>query len=120
MSAIHELAPEVWGEYFDAVGRELDGAEISIEIAEANRPPRREATRLALQAITYDRRDDVFVVSAARGGPRLPSVLRHLVDHPERITVDSNTLLAPLMIAVEGGDGVRTVIRIEREPEFGG
>ncbi len=120
MNATRELAPEVWGEYLDAVGRELDGAEISIEIEAADRPPQREVTSLALQAITYDQRDDVFVVSAARGGPRLPSVLRHLVDHPERIIVDSHTLLAPMMIAVDGGDGVRTEIRIQRPPEFGG
>ncbi len=120
MNATRELAPEVWGEYLEAVNRELDGAEISIEIAAQDREPRREVESLALQVITYDRHDDVFIVAGARGGPRLPSVLRHLVDHPERIVVDSHTLLAPMMIAVDGGDGVRTVIRIRRQPEFTG
>jgi hypothetical protein len=75
---------------------------------------------MALQAVGYDRRDDVFEVAAARGGPHLPSVLRHMVDHPERIVVDSWTLLAPMTISVDGRDGVRTVIKIADQPEFGG
>ncbi len=120
MSATRELAHEVWGEYLEAVNRELDGAEISIEIAEDDQPPQEEVRSLALQVITYDHRDDVFIVAGARGGPHLPSVLRHFVDHPERIIVDSHTLLAPMMIAVDGEDGVRTVIRIQRQPEFTG
>jgi hypothetical protein len=52
----------------------------------------------------------------ARGGTRLPRALRHLIDHPARIEVDSHTLLAPMTIAVDGQDGVRNVIKIEREP----
>jgi hypothetical protein len=73
---------------------------------------------LALQAMTYDHRDDVFEVAGARGGARLPSVLRHMVNHPARIEVDSHTLLPPMTIAVDGQDGGRIVITIEREPEL--
>ena len=56
----------------------------------------------------------------ARGGPHLPSVLRHLVDHPARVAVDNHTMLAPMTIAVDGSDGVRTMIRIEHDPDVGG
>ncbi len=118
MEATRELAHETWSEYLDAASRELLNAQVSIEIIAAPGQPLVEAERLALQALTYDRRDDVFEVAAARGGPNLPSVLRHLVDHPERIVIDSWTMLAPMTIAVDGRDGVRTVVRIEREAEF--
>jgi hypothetical protein len=56
----------------------------------------------------------------ARGMPRLPSVLRHLVDHPERVAVDRQTVLAPITIWVDGHDNVRTVITIERNAEITG
>ena len=120
MTAHRELAQEAWSEYLDAVSKELLNADVSIEIIEGTRPGLVEARQLALQAVAYDRRDDVFEVTVARGGPRLPSVLRHMVDHPERIVVDSWTLLAPMTIAVDGRDGVRTVVRIAAQPEFSG
>ena len=71
-------------------------------------------------ALGYDQRGDVFEIAVARGGAHLPSVLRHLVDHPRRIQGDSHTLLAPMTIAVDGQVGLRTVITIESEPEFTG
>ncbi len=120
MTATRELAREGWSEYLDAVSRELLNTPVSIEIVPAVGSSGVEAAHLALHALTYDQRSDVFEVAVARGGPRLPSVLRHLVDHPVRISVDSPALLAPLTIAVDGGDGVRTVVRIERDGEFAG
>jgi hypothetical protein len=64
---------------------------VSIEVIVSPGPPEVEASPLALQALVYDRRDDLFEIAAARGGPHLPSVLRHLVDHPARIAVNSHT-----------------------------
>jgi multidrug efflux pump subunit AcrA (membrane-fusion protein) len=115
-----ELATETWSEYFDAVNVEMPGAEVSIEIIP--RPDRSviEAGRLALQALTYDQFGDVIEVSLARAGPHVRNVLRHIVDRPARVEVDSPVLLAPMTIAVDGSDGVRTVIRIAREPEADG
>lgn len=118
MDTTRELAHENWSEYLDAASRELLNAQVSIEIIAAPGEPLVEADRLSLQALTYDRRDDVFVVAAAQAGPHLPSVLRHLVDHPKRIVIDTWTMLAPMTIAVDGRDGVRTVVRIEREAEL--
>jgi hypothetical protein len=119
-TTIRELASETWSEYFDALGRELLHAPTSIEVGEPSGPASVEARRLALHALTYDRRDDVFEVAVAQGGPRLPGVLRHLVDHPTRVAVDNHTMLAPMTIAIDGLDGLRTMIRIDRDPDVGG
>jgi hypothetical protein len=118
MTATRELVHEAWSEYLEAVSKELLNAQVSIEVIAALGPPAVRADRLALQAVTYDSREDVFEVAAARGGPRPPRVLRHMVDHPARIEVDSYTLLAPMTISVDGRDGGRTVITIQREPEL--
>jgi hypothetical protein len=114
MNVLRELARETWSQYFDALSKELLHVPVSIEI-EGPEEPMVEASHLALLALAYDRRDDVFEVSAARGGPRVPSVVRHLVDRPARVSVDSETILAPRLIAVDGADNVRTIIRIAAE-----
>jgi hypothetical protein len=118
MDDMRELAHENWSEYLDALSKELLHAPVSIEVTEAHGPPVRQAKRMALHTLTYDHRDDVFEVAAAQGGPHLPSVIRHFVDHPRRVSVDSHTLLAPMTISVDGRNGARTVIRIGREPEI--
>jgi hypothetical protein len=120
IEAMRELAPEAWSEYLDAVSKELLNAEVSIEIISPPDDAQTQASHLALQAVGYDYRDDVFEVAAARGGSHLPGTLRHLVDHPQRIITDSWTLLAPMTIAVDGRDGVRTVVKIARDPDFVG
>jgi Family of unknown function (DUF5335) len=119
MEPTRELDHETWSEYFDYASRELVNAPVSIEVVGASGSAV-EAERLALQGLAYDHGKDVFEVAAARGGSRLPSVLRHAVDRPERVAVNSPMLLAPITIAVDGRDGLRTLIRIEREPEFTG
>jgi hypothetical protein len=115
METTRDLAPDTWSEYFDAVGRELMNAPVSIEILDASGPPTIEASHLDLHTLTYDRRDDMFEVAVARRSAHLP-VLRHIVDKPERVTVDSSTMLAPLTITVYRRGGVRTLIRIEGDP----
>jgi Family of unknown function (DUF5335) len=120
MADTRELAHETWSEYLDAVSKELLHAPVSIEIIGPPGQPAVEAARLALQTLTYYHEDDIFEIAASGGGTRPPSVLWHMVDHPARIEVDSHTLLAPMTIAVDGRDGMRTVITIEREPDYNG
>src|SRR3974377_1543662 len=112
MNATREIEPETWSEYFDWLSKELLNSPVTIEIVAPSDPPAVEARDLALLTLAYDYREDVFEVAAARGGSHLPSTLRHLVDHPEHVFVDSQVMLAPITIAVDGRDGVRTVITI--------
>jgi Family of unknown function (DUF5335) len=120
MQTTRELAHDSWAEYLDALSKELLNARVSIEVLGAGSPPTVQAEHLSLRALAYDRRDDVFEVAVACSGPRRNSVLRHTVDHPERVAVDNHTMLAPMTIAVDGRDGLRTEIRIEREAESAG
>jgi hypothetical protein len=114
MGSTHELAHETWAEYFDATSRELLNAPVSIEQEASRWPQQEEVRRLALQLLTYDRSNDVFEIAATRSGPDVPGVVRHTVEHPRRVIVDSSTLLPPMTIAVDNRDGVRTVVRIDR------
>lgn len=118
--ATHELARERWGRYLEDVSIELLNAEVSIEIAEPGEPSRVQARHLALQALAYDPRSDVFEVAGAHGGPHGPSVLRHMVDHPRRIAVDSPGPITPTTMWVDDAEGRRTVVRIMRPGQFTG
>ncbi|HEY7633543.1 MAG TPA: DUF5335 family protein [Thermoleophilaceae bacterium] len=120
MAIDHELAPEQWAPFLDRVSEELRNAEVSIEIIGAPGPRQVQAHNLALQTLAYDRRGDVFEVSAARGGAHVPSVLRHLVDHPERIVIDGGAATTPSTIAIDDHDGVRTLVRIALPDSFAG
>ena len=118
MQATRALVREAWSEYLDAVTAELVNAPVSIEVTGDPEPPLLEAHRVALQALGYDDRDDVFEIAVARDGADIRGVLHRLIDHPRRIETDSHTLLAPMTIAVDGQDGLRMVITIDSEPEF--
>lgn len=114
-----EIAHETWSEYFEWLSKELPGAPVSISTVAPSGPEKLEARNLALVTLGYDLREDVFEVAATRGGPYPPSALHHMVNHPERVSVDSEVMLAPITIEVDARDGVRTVITIEDEPELG-
>jgi hypothetical protein len=120
MQAEREISRDTWSEYFCWLSKELHDAPVSIETLAPATAPSVQARDLALLALAYDRRDDVFEVAATRGGAGLPSTLRHLVEHPEHVFIDSQVLLAPITIAVDDRDGVRTVVRIEDEPGLSG
>ena len=113
MQTHRTLAHDQWTEYLDGVSHDLADGEVSIETVDPPFSSQIEAARLALQFVAYDGRDDVFQVAAVADNP--PSVVRHLVDRPERILVEVGPGAAPMMIAVDGQDGVRTVITIERD-----
>lgn len=120
MELTRELPRERWAEYLQDVTLELRNHPVTVEVTDPGHPTGIEANRMALQALMYDRRDDVFEVSAARGGPHLPAVLRHLVDHPTRIEVNGPPAITPNVILVVDDAGVRTVVRIGTEAVFTG
>jgi Family of unknown function (DUF5335) len=120
MQPTRELPRDRWATYLQDVTDELRNTPVAIEVNDPESGPGVEANRMALQALIYDRRDDVFEVAAAHGGPHLPITLRHLVDHPTRIEVDSVTAPIPTIISVIDEDGVRTDVRILRESSFVG
>lgn len=113
MGTARELSHETWDEYLDAVSRELLDSEVSIELDDGHRAD--EA--LAFRALTYDPLGDVIELSAARGDGASPDLVRHVVPHPQRVAVDSDTMLAPMTIALDGADGHRTLVRFARERE---
>jgi hypothetical protein len=109
---VRELARDSWEEYFDWATHELLHAPISIEIVAPWSAAEAQADHLV--TLSYDPAEDVFEVAGAQEKAHLPDPVHHLVDSPRGVFVDSQERSAPGTIAVDGCDGLRTVIRISR------
>lgn len=123
MHRTQELPRDSWAAYLQQVTDELANVPVTVEVTEPEQSPAVEARRMALQALTYDTRADAFELTAATGGPHLPALLRHMVEHPARIeadSIESPATLTPSVIVVVDQAGVRTVVQIAAEAAFSG
>ena len=120
MLVTRDLGREGRSEYLDAISDELRNEQVSILVSTPTSAPAAEARMLALQAVSTTDAATYSRVAVARGGAHVPSVPRHLVDHPTRIAVDSRTSLAPTLIEIDDAEGIRTAITIHRAAAFAG
>jgi hypothetical protein len=113
MATTQEIPREVWRPYFDELSRTLGTVEATVEVAGNDLGAQIEAERLVLTGLTYDDKDDVFVIGLdAPGGD--PEELEHLVESPEHVYVAA-TEGAEMAIDIEDGEH-KTIIRLERPP----
>ncbi|HTX46473.1 MAG TPA: DUF5335 family protein [Solirubrobacteraceae bacterium] len=115
MSVEIEIPKRQWQAYFDRISHDLDSAGLSIEVVDEEWPPLLEAERLALQFMAYDAREDLFEVAGKVTAAPVSQILHHVVGEPQRVTADRPTP-TQTRIEIDGRDGTRTVIKLEREP----
>ncbi|MER3452639.1 MAG: hypothetical protein C4321_10275 [Chloroflexota bacterium] len=111
-----EIARETWERFFDDVTARQAGAEVEIEVADVELGDQEEAIRLPLASLTYDPKDEAFIVSVGGRDGRLPVVLRHIVEGVLAIAVDIEDPVLVRTIAVEAKDRATTVLRITPKP----
>jgi hypothetical protein len=118
MPATEEIPRDAWRPYFDQLSKRLPTMEATVEVSGQDLGTQPLADHLLLTGLTYDNKDDVFIIGLdAPGGP--PEDMEHLVEHPQRIFVatglDTRTELA---IDIEDDQDHRTIVRLERPPEL--
>ncbi len=74
-----EIAREDWSEFFDRVSGSLRGKQIEIEVDALDIGTQIEASRVSLNGLSYDRKDDVFAIDT--------EVIEHLIHKPQQIFV---------------------------------
>lgn len=119
-SFAREVPRERWVEELEAVASELMDARTVIEIQVPELGAQTEERGLLLRALTYDARDDVIEVAVVRPRPGGEDVLRHMVDHPTRLLVDSREGILPRAIAVDDTAGTRTLVQVVDDTPFSG
>lgn len=115
---ITELQRDQWASFFERLMSELAVTWVSIEIDAPALGHQVEAHDLILEDVSYDRRDDVLEISASHPGPSNRAVLRHMIEHPARVSVDSPAGILPAAIEIEGVDGIVTLVRLHRSPSL--
>ncbi len=112
-----ELPRERWRVYFDDLNRHLGATEATVEIDGSDLGAQVEAESLILTGISYDDRDEVFVISLAEpGSPR--DGIEHMVQQPRRIAVDSAAAALPTTIEVDDAEDGRTLLELRAVPEL--
>ena len=74
-----EIARRDWPKFFDSVSAALSGKVIVIEVDSLELGAQTEVRNLSLDGLTYDPKDDAFIISTA--------VIEHVIRAPRRIFV---------------------------------
>lgn len=82
--ATTEIPRAAWRSYFDNYSRDLPALEATVEVNDPELGSQIVAEGLMLTGLTYDDRDDVFVIGLAR---EHEEVFEHLIDHPQKILI---------------------------------
>jgi hypothetical protein len=108
-----EIPRDTWRRYFDDYSRHLPAVEATVEVDSPELGSQIVADGLLLTGLTYDDRDDVFVIGLARDGEE---VFEHLVEQPQKILVASIDDLEALDI--EDAERRRTIVNLQQVPEL--
>ena len=76
-----------WVEQLDAVTREHEGDEITIEVLDKDWGDAHEAQRMPFSYVSYDKKDDVVIIGVGGSSAAWPVLLRHMVWHPTEVSL---------------------------------
>jgi hypothetical protein len=111
--ATTEIPRGAWRSYFDDYSKHLPALEATVEVEDPELGPQIIADGLVLTGLTYDDRDDVFVIGLERDGEE---VFEHLVEHPEKIVVAGIDGLES--IDVQDAERRQTIVSLQPPPEL--
>ena len=115
-----EVPRAAWHDALELITKEHEGDEVTIEIVDENLGDQEEATKLPLNYLEYDRKDDVVVVGVGGHSTRFPVVLRHMIRHPQTIWVHPPAPATSRAVWVVDAEGIETLVRLHPLPELPG
>jgi hypothetical protein len=99
-----------WAEQLDAITRDHEGEEVTIEVLDKDWGDLHEAERMPFTYITYDEKDDVVIVGVGGRSAAWPVLLRHMVWHP--VEVFLATVGEETVVRVAERNGTVTLVAI--------
>jgi Family of unknown function (DUF5335) len=116
MDVIHELPKGDWHGLLDELTKARTGDDITIELLDADFGDAFEAERMPLAYIEYDEHADEASVAVGGRDGRYPVLLRHSIEHPTSILIDSKPPRLPLIVQIIGADGSETLVTVIPRP----
>jgi hypothetical protein len=99
-----------WAEQLDAVTRDHEGDEVTIEVLDMDWGDLHEAERMPFTYVTYGAKDDVVIVGVGGRSAAWPVLLRHMVWHP--VDVSLATVGQAVVVRVAERHGTVTLVTI--------
>jgi hypothetical protein len=103
-----------WSETLDRATEQHRGERTTVEVLGDDLGDQVLAEHMALVSLAYDPKDNVVIVSLGEGGADADPVLRHIVEDPQEVLVDSVPPELPLTAEIVGGDGATTIVSVQR------
>jgi hypothetical protein len=110
-----ELNREELREFFDKLSQEFEGYDLTIEVVGQDLGDEVEAEELPLAYMSYDTKDDTFMVAVGGRDARFP-VLRHMIEHPTSVVAEPLDANTPWAIDVTARDDTHTIVTLHRRP----
>ncbi|MDH3635133.1 MAG: DUF5335 domain-containing protein [Gammaproteobacteria bacterium] len=96
-----EIEKDNWQSFFDQVSRVLQGKLIQIEVDSLELGAQTELDKLSLNGLTYDKKDDAFIISTEE--------IEHVIHSPKQIFVADGTE-GINSLQVRSADGTEQII----------
>lgn len=96
-----EIHKDNWQSFFDQVSRVLQGKLIQIEVDSLELGAQTELDKLSLNGLTYDKKDDAFIISTEE--------IEHVIHSPKQIFVADGTE-GINSLQVRSADGTEQII----------
>ena len=105
-----ELPRSEWQARLEELTKQHEGHDVAIELLDQVFGDEAEVEKLPLAYLEFDPKDDAVIVAVGGRDGRYPVVLRHIIEHPQRIVVDSYEDRLALDIVDDEGD--HTIVSI--------
>jgi hypothetical protein len=111
-----ELPAETWRDFFQRLSSQYRGYAVTIEAVSRDYGDQLQAEALPLAYLEYDPKDDVLIIALDSRDGRDAPVLRHMIEHPQRILADEVNDDVPWAIDAFAEDGTQTIVTLYRRP----
>jgi hypothetical protein len=115
--ATEELPGKAWQDFLESLTKEREGEDVTIEVLTAEYGDQYTAEKLPFSYVEYDPKDDVVIVAVGGRDRRYP-VLRHMIEHPQKVLFTSSLPDAGVALEVTGADDAQTLITFHRPPSL--
>ena len=113
-----EIPPSSWSEALESLTKQHAGDVVTVEVLALDLGDEYEAEKVPFAYLEYDRHDDAVNVAVGGRDGRYPVVLRHTVEHPQRVVVSAPDPGEESAVEVTATDGVQTLITFYPRPEL--
>jgi len=111
-----ELPRETWEDFFQRLSSEYQGYAVTIEVIDPELGDQVQAADVSLSDLEYDPKDDVLIITVESQDGSKDPVLRHMIEHPQRILADQLSDDVPWAIDASDKDGTQTIVTLARRP----